>query len=195
MPIYVGLVRAVNLAGKNKLSMSDLRELMAGLGMPAARTLLQSGNVVFQCDIRSPVKVEKILEDGVEQKLGLKTDFFVRTVDEINAVVADNPFPREAKQDPGHLVVGFLKDAPDRAAVTALQKAIVGREVVRAVDRHSYVVYPDGIGRSKLTSALIEKKLGTRGTGRNWNTVLKLQALAKELSTPVLAVASARTAR
>ena len=178
MPVYVGLVRAVNLAGKNMLSMSGLRELMARLGMSDARTLLQSGNVVFRSDIRSPAKVEKLLEDSVEQRLGLKTAFFVRTVDDMNAVVADNPFPREAKEDPGHLVVGFLKDAPDRAAVTALQKAIVGREVVRAVGRHTYVVYPDGIGRSKLSVALIEKKLGTRGTGRNWNTVLKLGALA-----------------
>ena len=191
MPVYVGLVRAVNLAGKNMLSMSGLRDLMAGLGMPDARTLLQSGNVVFRSDIRSPAKVEKLLEDSVEQRLGLKTAFFVRTVDDMNAVVADNPFPREAKEDPGHLVVGFLKDAPDRAAVTALQKAIVGREVVRAVGRHAYVVYPDGIGRSKLTSALVEKKLGTRGTGRNWNTVLKLQALATEFD-PKLNRASGR---
>jgi uncharacterized protein (DUF1697 family) len=62
--------------------------------------------------------------------------------------------------------------------VTALQKAIVGREIVRAQGRSAYIVYPDGIGRSKLTAAMIEKKLGTRGTGRNWNTVLKLAALA-----------------
>ena len=63
------------------------------------------------------------------------------------------------------------------ANVAALQKAIVGREVVRAKGRCAYIVYPDGIGRSKLTGALIEKKLGTRGTARNWNTVLKLRNL------------------
>ena len=180
MPVYVGLLRAVNLAGKNAVSMSALRELLADLGMHDARTLLQSGNVIFRSDIRSPATVEKVLEEGVEKRFGLKTDFFVRTTEEMNTIVADNPFPREAKQDPGHLLVGFLRDVPSGAAVTALQKAIVGREVVRAIGRHSYVVYPDGIGRSKLTSALVEKKLGTRGTGRNWNTVLKLQALANE---------------
>ena len=183
MPVYIGLLRAVNLAGKNTISMSDLRELLAALGMKDARTLLQSGNAVFRSDIRSSAKVEKLLEDGVEKRLGLKTEFFVRTAEELNAIVADNPFPREAKQDPGHLIVGFLKDAPERAVVIALQKAIVGREVVRAVGRQMYTVYPDGIGRSKLTSALVEKKLGTRGTGRNWNTVLKLQAIAAEFST------------
>jgi len=61
--------------------------------------------------------------------------------------------------------------------VAALQAAIKGREVVRAKGRHAYIVYPDGIGRSRLTNVMIEKKLGTRGTGRNWNTVLKLAAL------------------
>ena len=73
----------------------------------------------------------------------------------------------------------FLKEAPGGAAVKALQAAIVGREVVRAVGRQAYIVYPDGQGRSKLTNALIEKHLGTRGTARNWNTVLRLAELVR----------------
>jgi uncharacterized protein (DUF1697 family) len=95
------------------------------------------------------------------------------------AVIARNPFPNEAKADPAHLVVMFLKDAPDAKAVDQLNAAISGREVARAVGKQAYIVYPDGIGRSRLTTAIIEKKLGTRGTGRNWNTVLKLAALVK----------------
>jgi uncharacterized protein (DUF1697 family) len=71
-----------------------------------------------------------------------------------------------------------LKDAPDAEAVEALRAAIKSREVVHAEDRHAYIVYPDGIGRSRLTNRVIEGKLGTRGTGRNWNTVLKLAELA-----------------
>jgi uncharacterized protein (DUF1697 family) len=62
--------------------------------------------------------------------------------------------------------------------VAALQAAVVGRETVRAAGRQAYIYYPDGIGDSKLTLNVIEKKLGSRGTGRNWNTVLKLGALA-----------------
>ncbi|PYJ75629.1 MAG: hypothetical protein DME69_14645 [Verrucomicrobia bacterium] len=71
-----------------------------------------------------------------------------------------------------------LKDAPKDTDVKALQAAITGREVVRAGGKHLYIVYPDGIGRSRLTNAVIDKLLGTRGTGRNWNTVLKLASLA-----------------
>lgn len=93
--------------------------------------------------------------------------------------MARNPFPEEAERDPGHLVVMILKGAPAAHEVKALQDAIRGRELVRADGRAAYVVYPDGIGRSRLTTALLEKKLGTRGTGRNWNTVLKLAALTR----------------
>ena len=71
-----------------------------------------------------------------------------------------------------------LKKAPETSAVKDLQTAIKGTEVVRSEGKQLYVVYPDGVGNSRLTLALIEKRLNTRGTGRNWNTVLKLQALA-----------------
>jgi uncharacterized protein (DUF1697 family) len=78
-------------------------------------------------------------------------------------------------------VVIFLKEAIKPAAVAALQAAIAGREIARGEGknvREVYITYPDGIGNSKVTNTLIEKKLGARGTGRNWNTVRKLQALA-----------------
>src|SRR5262249_46011149 len=122
--------------------------------------------------------VEKLLETEASKRLGLNTPILVRTAADLVDVVAKNPFPDEAKNDPGHLVVGFLRDAPDAKAVKALQAAIVGREVVRAIGRHAYTVFPDGIGRSKLTNVMVEKKLDTISTGRNWNTVLKLHALA-----------------
>ena len=102
----------------------------------------------------------------------------VRTAKEWQTVIARNPFPGEAERDPGHLLVLFLKTAPRLAAVKALQSAITGPEVVHADGAHAYVTYPAGIGRSRLTNAVIEAKLGTRATGRNWNTVLKLGAVA-----------------
>lgn len=175
---HVALLRAVNLAGYNKVGMADLKALVAGLGFADAQTLLQSGNIVFSGGRRTTAALEQMLERAAATQLGLETDFFVRTGKEWHAVIDANPFPREAKDDPSHLLAVILKDEVSAATVTELQKAIVGREVVRAKGRCAYVVYPDGIGRSKLTTAMIEKKLGTRGTARNWNTVLKLAALA-----------------
>ena len=178
MTIYISLLRAVNLAGHNKVGMADLRDLLVRLGMQDVRSLLQSGNLVFRRDARTTAQLEGLLEVAAVKRLDLETDFFVRTVDDWKAIIASNPFREEAERDPSHLLVMFLKEAPDREDLTALQKSITGREVVRAKGRHVYAVYPDGIGRSRLTTALIERKLGARGTGRNWNTVLKLGALA-----------------
>ena len=176
---HVALLRAVNLAGYNKVGMADLKALLAGLGFEDAQTLLQSGNIVFTGGTKTTASLEQALERAAAKQLELETDFFVRTAKEWQAIVDANPFPREAKDDPSHLLAVIFRDEVSAANVAALQKAIVGREVVRAKGRCAYIVYPDGIGRSKLTTAIIEKKLGTRGTGRNWNTVLKLQVLTQ----------------
>ena len=175
---HVALLRAVNLPGHNKIGMADLKALVVGLGFEDAQTLLQSGNIVFTVGAKSTASLEQALERAAVKTLGLETDFLVRTAKEWQAIVDANPFPSEAKDDPSHLLAVILRDDVSAANVGALQNAIVGREVVRAKGRCAYIVYPDGIGRSKLTTAIIEKKLGTRGTARNWNTVLKLQTLA-----------------
>lgn len=178
MTTYIGLLRAINLAGRNMVSMAALRDMLAQMGFAECQTLLQSGNIVFKSRARTAAQIERSLEAELHKCLAVETDFMLRTSDEWAEVVARNPFPKEAASDPGHLIAMILKNAPTPASVKALQAAIKGREVVRAVGRQAYIVYPDGVGRSKLTVALIEKHLGTRGTGRNWNTVLKLQALA-----------------
>jgi uncharacterized protein (DUF1697 family) len=180
--LYLALVRGINVGGHKRVAMSDLRDLLTKLGFEDAQSLLQSGNLVFRAGKRTPARLEHLLETETAQRLGLEVDFFVRTPEEWQKVVARNPFRKEAEGDPGHLVVMFLKDAPGKKEVEALQAAIVGSEVVRADGRHAYIVYPDGVGTSRLTHALIEKKLGTRGTGRNWNTILKLAAIAASRS-------------
>ena len=174
---HIALLRAINLAGVNKVGMGDLRDLMASLGFPDARTLLNSGNIVFSGGNKTTAALEQTLERAAATTLGVQTDFYVRTAKEWQAIIDANPFPREARDDPSHLVAVITKDAVEQASATALQKAIVGREQVRAKGRCLYIVYPDGIGRSKLTSTIFEKHIKTRGTARNWNTVLKLGAL------------------
>ena len=177
MTTWIALLRAVNVAGHAPIKMADLRSLAAELGFAEPRTLLQSGNLVFAGKGRAEA-LERTIEQALVQQLGLGTAVFVRSAADWAGAIARNPFPKEAESDPSHLVLLPLKQAPRAAAVTALQAGIVGREQVRTDGRHAYISYPDGIGRSKLTTAVIEKKLGTSGTGRNWNTVLKLAALA-----------------
>jgi uncharacterized protein (DUF1697 family) len=178
MATHVALLRGINMGGHKKVSMSDLRAFLARLGLKDVQSLLQSGNLVFRSNAR-PSGLEHLLEAEAEKRLGLQTDFFVRTSEEWSEVIARNPFRKAAEKDPSHLVVMFLKDAPAEGSVKALQAAIAGPEIVRSYGRQAYIVYPVNIGDSRLTISVIDRMLGTRATGRNWNTVLKLGALAE----------------
>lgn len=179
MTIRIALLRAINVGGRKPVAMSDLRDLLADLGFTGARSLLQSGNLVFRGDVRSSVDLERLLEAEAAKRLDLRTDFLVRTAEEWKEIITNNPFRDEAERDPAHLVVMLLKDAPGADDFEVLRAAVKDKEIVCGDGRQAYIIYPDGIGRSRLTNRLIESKLGTRGTARNWNTVLKLATLAE----------------
>ncbi len=177
MSIHVALLRGINVGGRNLVAMSDLRDLLGDLGFTGVRTLLQSGNLVFQSDRLTGATLERLLEKETSKRLGVSADYVIRSAEEWETIVARNPCAKEAKSDPSHLVVMFLKSAPSATHVDALQASIKGPEIIRCDRKQLYVVYPAGIGRSKLTGTLIEQKLGSRGTARNWNTILKIAAL------------------
>jgi uncharacterized protein (DUF1697 family) len=182
MTTYVGLLRAVNVAGQNRIQMAELRAMLLDLGAIEPHTLLQSGNVVFGSPNRSRSRLEGELEKGLAEKLGVRTDVFLRTADEWADVVGENPFPIQAVNDPGHLLVLLLRGPAVAGGEAAARRAIPGRESLRVVGDRAYIVYPDGVGRSRLTLPLLERTLGARGTARNWNTVLKLEGLARPRS-------------
>lgn len=176
MAMHIALLRGVNVGGNKMIAIADLRSLLTKMGFGDVQSLLQSGNLVFRSDAQTAAQLEQRLEAEVKKRLAFQTEFFVRSAKEWKTVIARNPFRDEAERDPGHLLVYFLKKAPASEDVDALQAAITGREVLRAGGKQAYIVFPDGVGRSRLTHTVIEKKLG-RCTGRNWNTVLKLGAL------------------
>jgi len=177
MSVNVALLRGINVGGRARVAMADLRALLEELGFSGVKSLLQSGNLVFESDARQGAEIECLLEAETAKHLGVTVDYFIRSSAEWLQLLARNPFPAEAKRDPAHLVVMCLKDVPKAKDVEALAAAIEGPETLRAVGKQLYVVYPAGIGTSKLTNAAIERKLGLRGTARNWNTVMKLAGL------------------
>ena len=174
----IALFRAVNVGGR-MVRMADLKDVLLELGLEDPQTLMQSGNAV--CGVRAsarstPQALEARIERALLAKTGIQSDTFVRTAAEWDAAIAANPFD-EQRSDPGHMILTTLRAEPSAAAVKALRASIKGPEVIHAHGRALYVVYPDGMGQSKFTNVIIERALDTRGTARNWNTVLKLQAL------------------
>lgn len=176
----IALLRAVNVGGRS-VAMAQLRAMLAELGCGNPRTLLQSGNAVFALEARtSPAAFEATLEAQALRRFNMPVAFMLRSAAEWNTIIARNPFPEAAQRDPAHLLLMALKGAPTAAAIKALRDGYNGPETIHVAGREAYLIYPEGIGRSKLTNALIERKLGVAGTARNWNTVLKLAALAAQ---------------
>ncbi|OYX34705.1 MAG: hypothetical protein B7Y99_04925 [Caulobacterales bacterium 32-69-10] len=173
----VALLRAVNVGGA-KVIMAELRAMMETAGFSGVQTLLQTGNLVFDAPAGADAETEARIEAALKTSFGIETDVIVRTAKEWDAVIADNPMTAEAKADPSHLVVMPLKTPVDAAALERLRAVIKGRETVEIAGRTLYAFYPDGIGTSKLLITVIERQLDAKTTGRNWNTALKLQALA-----------------
>jgi uncharacterized protein (DUF1697 family) len=161
------------------VKMADLRKFLADIGLEEGETLLQSGNLVFCDAIRGSDELEKLLHQEAKERLGLETDFFVRSVRQWSEIIAANPFPREAEEDPSRLLVMFLKTAPSKKDVDAIQAAITGPERIEAVDKQLYTVYPLGQGVSTIARTRGWKQLAGAGTGRNWNTVQKLSQLVR----------------
>lgn len=178
MATSIALLRAVNLSGSSTVRMAELAAMFEALGLGPAKTLLSSGNVIFEGTGLDTGALEDLLARETIARLGLATTYFVRSVRDWRAAIAANPFADMAANEPGHLLLYALSAIPEAAAETRLAQAINGRESVRLVGAHVYACYPDGVGRSKLTLALIEKSLGVSATGRNWNTVVKIAALA-----------------
>jgi uncharacterized protein (DUF1697 family) len=179
MATLAALLRGINVGGRNLVAMSELRNLASDLGFTDVTTVLQSGNLIFQAERKSGLALERLLEKETAQRLGVAADYLVRNASELEAIIDRNPFRKEAEDDPSHLLVMFLKAAPAMDELEALRSSIQGPEYLHCEGKQLYLVYPAGIGRSKLTGTLIEQKLGRRGTARNWNTILKVFALCK----------------
>lgn len=176
MTAYIALLRGVNVGGRNMLAMAKLRAMIEEMGFSHPRTLLQSGNVVFE-SARKPRAAE--LEAETEKTFGFKPRYFLRSLSEWRAIMKANPFRAMEKSDPSHLLVFLLDGEPSAAAFKALAAAIPGTEKIHGAGTHLYATFPDGLARSKLATGLIDKTLGVANTGRNWNTVVKLAALAE----------------
>lgn len=181
---YLALLRAINLGGVSRLRMADLVRVVEGVGFVQVRTVLQTGNAVFRGRKEDPGTIERRLEQALAVSLGIRTDIFVRTAEEWAILLRGNPFPAEAREDPAHLTLWTLKDAPAPGAGDRLRARIRGRERFKIAGRNAYLVYPDGIGRSPVTATVVEQAFGTRGTARNWNTVTRLWVLASSQPPP-----------
>jgi uncharacterized protein (DUF1697 family) len=177
MTACVSLFRGINVGGNRIVPMSELKSLHEALGLQDVVNYIQSGNVVFTSDDTDPAQLARQIEESFAQKFGFHTQVMVRTSAELEEIITNNPFQNQPEKEPKRIAVLFLTTRPESTALEDLKKTYTGPEELYLIGQELFVYYPDGVGRSKLSLTLIEKKLKTVGTGRNWNTILQLQKM------------------
>lgn len=169
------LFRAMNTGGV-RAPVAEQRAMALDLGLGDPRTLLASGNLVVDSD-RDPADLARAVEAETERRFGRRIEAIVRTPAQWSTMMKANPFPDRAASDGAKLLVMVMKDGLKPGALDALQPFAVEGERMAEVGGDLFFWFPDGMGRSKLAEKAQPRLIGT-GTGRNWNTVLKIAELA-----------------
>ncbi|GAA0312736.1 DUF1697 domain-containing protein [Streptomyces polychromogenes] len=178
---YAALLRGINVGGKKKVPMADLRSLLEGLGHGDVRTYLQSGNAVFSSESRDPAALARELEAAIEARFGFPVTCLVVDGAYLRAVAEACPFPA-AELEGRQLHATFFSEQPAPERFAALDPAAYLPEEYRLGDRVLYLYAPGGLGSSDLGAALHKPSLlkGVDATTRNWNTVAKLVELTAD---------------
>jgi uncharacterized protein (DUF1697 family) len=175
MARFVALLRGVNVGKTRRVAMADLRALLESLGYTGVRTLLNSGNAVFDAPARAPATHARRIQDALSSELGIDALVIVKSARDFAAAVAGNALA-EGAGDPSRLLVAFTHDAPSLAALTSLASLACPSDKLLVGKHAAYVWCADGLLESKVAVAMLSG-LGASGTTRNWATVAKLQAL------------------
>jgi uncharacterized protein (DUF1697 family) len=181
MPVVISLLRAVNVGGHAVIKMADLKSLYESLKFRDVQTYVQSGNVVFRTENTDLKLLGKKIQTAIEKRFKVTPGVLLRTAKDLRSIVAANPFAKRSDVSPAKLLVYFLHEELSRATATELKKLPPNAEELIPARRELYIYFPDGMGKSRLPWRAVEKLCIMPGTGRNWNTVTKLLAMAEEL--------------
>ena len=176
MTTYVAFLRGINVGGHNRMAMDDLRGFCEAMGLRDVRTYIQSGNVVFEAEGTDAGVVGDELEGMIDREFGYDVDVVVRTRQELDAVVAGQPFDEPTDGDT-KLYVTFLQEEPDSEGVENLLDAQSDAESFVVSGREVYSeLRKDLLGDGRFTD--VGKRLGATATRRNWDVVTKIHVMA-----------------
>jgi uncharacterized protein (DUF1697 family) len=192
MASHVALLRGINVGGRNKVPMADLREVVASLGHTGVSTYIQSGNVLFSTAETDDAELAAALESAIEDRFGIWSSVVVLSRDELAQVLAANPYPDEPNPKMVHVV--FLNAEPPGdllMRISAAESAVAAkgsRDTVQAAGQALFLHTPDGFGTSELAQTVFKiisppaknRKHGLAATARNWATATTLLSLCDQ---------------
>ena len=178
---WVALLRAINVGGARKILMADLRAMFATMGYGAAQTYIQSGNVVFQTE-EAEQPLRQRIERQIEATFGFPVTVTLRASDEMALVVSQCPYQPNALTEDESLYAALLTETPPPQGVERLLASETAPDEWRLIGRAVYLLYRRTMRDTKLTNALLEKKLGVAATSRNWRTITTLATMSAALA-------------
>lgn len=175
MHSYISLLRGINVSGKNKIKMADLRSLYESLGFQEVETYIQSGNVLFKAKQTDILTIQDLIKSQIQTKYGYDISILVLKANFINTVVEKNPFLQDRNEDIKFLHVTFLSQIPSNDLVEQLKTLNYKEDEFMIIEKLVFLFTPGGYGKTKLSNNFLERKLKTSATTRNWKTISKLQ--------------------
>jgi uncharacterized protein (DUF1697 family) len=178
MPVFVALLRGINVGKAKRVPMVELRALLSGLGYTGVATLLNSGNAVFRAPRGTPAKHAAGIAAAISTRLKVEVPIIVKSASELAVIVSESPIKAQAKEH-SRFLVAFVQDINALSGLAAIESLVVPPEQFAVGRNAAYLLCPKGILESKAWEALLGKASKSTTT-RNWATVVKLQALASE---------------
>ncbi|MDW7692005.1 DUF1697 domain-containing protein [Flammeovirgaceae bacterium SG7u.111] len=181
MNTYIALLRGINVSGKNKIKMAELKVSLQKLSLEKVTTYIQSGNIVFQSESTSLTELQALISECILKDFGLTVPTLVLESNELEQIIANNPYLKNESVDPAKVYYTFLEAAPAPGLFETIDiDAYLPEEFILS-DRTIYFHCPTGYGKTKLNNNFFEKKLKVRATTRNVKTSNKLLEMASGL--------------
>ena len=177
MAVCVALLRGINVSGQKLIKVADLKRMCEGLGLAKVQTYIQSGNVLFESG-EAPEALCRRMEAEIRSAFGFDVPVVIRSLADLERILSGSPYPPDAD-----IYVALLGEVPSQEGIDRLMAANLGGDECRVVGREVYLLYHQGAGKSKLTTNLLEQRLGVAATARNWRTMTALVEMAKRMGT------------
>ena len=177
---YISLLRGINVGGQKRIKMTDLVNIFESLGFKNVETYVQSGNVVFDYEPTDTKELAGQIENKISETYGFEVKTIIRTSDELENIIKNNPFVKEPNIELDKLHVTFLLDIPESSTILSLSLNKEENEKFLIISREVYLYCPNGYGNTKLNNATFEIKLETVATTRNWKTINNLLEISRQ---------------
>lgn len=177
MKTYIALLRGINVGGKHKVLMAELRDLLSEMGLKNVKTYIQSGNIIFNAEDEETFKLEGKIRSAIRLHFGFDVPVLVKTHQELQQIFNACPFSEEKKQKS---YFSLLYAIPNETLMEDISKIDYQNEVVAITQNCVYLYSAVGYGKTKFNNNFFERKLKVTATARNYKTMLKLLELASE---------------